>query len=84
MASEHGNQTVTIHILPNISRTKGNQTTELSQLIGSNMKNIFLEKGYRKCGGEAIPRSFSNKAKLSIYLDQHLFLFHANLGAIEI
>ena len=29
--------------------------------------NIFLEKSYTKCGGEAIPRPFS---KLSISLDQ--------------
>ena len=28
-----GQQTSTVHILPNISRSKGNQTMELSQLI---------------------------------------------------
>ena len=28
--------------------------------------NIFLEKSYTKCGGEAIPRPFSKKSKLRI------------------
>ena len=35
-----------------------------------NMRNIFLEKSYTKCGGETIPRLFSKKSKLSISLDQ--------------
>ena len=40
------------------------------QLIGCNMKNIFLEKSYTKCDGETSPRPFSEKLKLSISLDQ--------------
>ena len=47
-----------IHILPNISRSKGNQAVEFGQLIQYNMKNIFVEKSYTKCGGESIPDSF--------------------------
>ena len=43
---------------------------KLSQLIGCNMRNIFLEKSYTKCGEETIPRSISKKSKLSTYLDQ--------------
>ena len=39
------------------------------QLIEYNMKNIFLEKSYAKCGGETIPRPFSKKSKLSLSLD---------------
>ena len=39
------------------------------QLIECNIKNIFLEKSYTKCGGETSPRSLSEK-KLSISLDQ--------------
>ena len=35
------------------------------------MRNIFLEKPYTKYGGEASPRHFDKKSKLSIYLDQH-------------
>ena len=34
------------------------------------MRNIFLEKSYTKCGGEASPRPFYKKSKLSISLDQ--------------
>ena len=33
MASQPGEQTITIHILPNISRNKGNQTMKFGQLI---------------------------------------------------
>ena len=33
MASQPGEQTITIHILPNISRSKGNQTMKFRQLI---------------------------------------------------
>ena len=34
----------TIQILPNILRSKGNQTTKSGQLIEYNLKYIFLEK----------------------------------------
>ena len=68
MALQPGTQT--IHILSNISRSKGNQTIKFGQLIKYNMKNIFLEKSYTKCGGETIPKPFSKKSKLSISLDQ--------------
>ena len=70
MMSQPGYQTMGIHILPNISRSKGNQTMKLGQLIECNMRNIFLEKSYTKCGGETSPRPFSEKLKLSISLDQ--------------
>ena len=33
MTSQRGSQTVAIHILPNISRSKGNQTIKYGQLI---------------------------------------------------
>ena len=39
-------QIITIHILPNISRSKAKQTMKFGQLIAYNMKNIFLEKSY--------------------------------------
>ena len=48
-----------IHILTNISRSKGNQTMKFGQLIECNMENIFTEKSYAVCGGDTIPRSFS-------------------------
>ena len=59
------------------------------QLIEYNLRNYFLEKSYKKCGGETIPRPFFKKSKLSISLDQYskvsyiLCLLFANLRTIE-
>ena len=61
---------IVIHILANISRSKGNQTMKFGQLVECNMGNIFLEKSLKKCGGETSPRSLSVKLKLSISQDQ--------------
>ena len=58
MTSEAGQQISTIHILPNISRSKGNKTMNFFQLIEYNMINTFIEKLYLKCGGKASPRPF--------------------------
>ena len=59
-----------MHILPNISWSKANQTMKFGQLTQYNVKKNFLEKSYSKCGGETIPRPFSKKSELSISLDQ--------------
>ena len=50
MTSQPGQQTITIYILPNTSRSKGNQTINIliGQLIEYNKRNIFLQKSYRK------------------------------------
>ena len=50
MTSQPGLQTIAIHIFPNISRSKGNQTTKFFQLIECNKRSIFLQK---LCGNEA-------------------------------
>ena len=63
-------KTIVIHLLPNISRSKGNQTMKLCQLRDYNMRNIFLENSDTKCGEETSSRPFSEKLKLSISLDQ--------------
>ena len=53
------------------------------------MRNIFLERSYIKCGGEASPAHFSGKLKLRISLDQwskvlySLFLLCPKLRAIK-
>ena len=63
---------------------------QFGQLIESNMRRIFLEKLYSKCGGKTSPRPFSEKLKLSISLDLYsevlysLFLLYGKLRAIEI
>ena len=59
-----------INILPNISKSKGNQTMKFGILIECIMRNIFLEKSYTKCDGETSPRPFSEKLKSSISYDQ--------------
>ena len=58
-----------MHILPNILRNKGNQKIKFGQLIECNMRNVFLEKSYTKYDGETSPRLFSEKLKLSIFVD---------------
>ena len=70
MTSQPGKQTIAIHILPNISRSKGNQTMKFVKVIEYKKISIFLEKLYIKYGGETSPRSFSEKSKFSISLDQ--------------
>ena len=42
MTSQPGKQTIAIHILPNILKSKGNQIMKFGQLIEYNMSNIFL------------------------------------------
>ena len=70
MTSQLGYQTIAIHIFPNISSSKDNKTMTFSQLIEYNMRNIFIEKSYSKCGGETSPRPFSVKLKLRISLER--------------
>ena len=47
MTPQPGLQTITIHILPNISQSNGQN---FGQLIDHNMRNIFLQK---LCGNES-------------------------------
>ena len=66
----HNLQTkIAIHILPNISRKKGDQSLKY------NMRNIFLKKLYARCGGKTILIPFSKESKLSIFLDNSLKLY---------
>ena len=59
-------QAIVMHILPNILRSKDNQTMKFGQSIEYNVRNIFVEKSSTKCDAETISRPFS---KLSISLD---------------
>ena len=38
---------------------------KFGQLIECNMRNIFLEKSFTKCGAETSPRPFSEKLSTS-------------------
>ena len=61
---------------------------KFGQLIEYNMRHIFLEKSYTNCGGETIPRPFSEKSKLGLSLDQQSkylyssYLLHAKLSTV--
>ena len=70
MTSEPGWQTIAIHILNNISRSKGNEVMTFGQSMEFCMNKIFLEKSHTKSGGETIPRLLFKKSKLSICLNQ--------------
>ena len=48
MASQPGQQIITIHILPNVSRSKGSHTLEFGQVIEFSKRNILLRKPCRK------------------------------------
>ena len=78
-----------MHILPNISRSKGNQKVKFGQLIEYNMRNIFVQTSYAFCVGTS-PKSLSEKFSLNISLDQYskvqyiLFWLYAKLRAIEV
>ena len=49
---------IVIHILANISRSKGNPTMKFGHLKECKTRNIFLEKSYAKYGRETSPRPF--------------------------
>ena len=48
MTSQTGLQAIAMHILPNISQSKGNQTIKFGLLIEHNKRNFFLKKLCRK------------------------------------
>ena len=74
MTSQLEKQIISIHIFSNISRSKGSQTMEFGQLIEYNMRNIFLEKSYTKCGGKTSSRTSSKKSKLYLWIISLYFI----------
>ena len=56
MTSQHGLQTIAIHILSSISQSKSNQAIKFGQLIEYNKRNNFLQKLCRKWGRETNSR----------------------------
>ena len=66
MASEHGKQIIAIHVMPNISRSKVNQTMKFGQLVEQNMGNIMWWRIIvctlpLSAGGVDHPTKFSKK-----------------------
>ena len=66
MTSQHGLQTITIHILLNISQSKGNQTMKYGQLTEYNQRNIFVQKSCGKLGRETSSRPLYFLKKLNM------------------
>ena len=48
MMSQRGKRTVAIQVFANVSRSKGNQTMESGPLIEYKIRNISLEKPFKK------------------------------------
>ena len=53
MKSQPGEQTISIYILTNISRSKGNQAMTFDQLIEHNVR-AFFQKNHTQDAGEII------------------------------
>ena len=58
MTSQPGKQTIAIHILPNISRSKDNQTVNFGKLIQYNVRNIFLKNHAQNVVEKLFPDPF--------------------------
>ena len=63
---------------------------KFGHLVECDIRNIFLKKSYKKCGGVTTTRPFSEKLKFRTSLGQQskvlnsLFLLHSKLRAIKI
>ena len=64
MTSQPGNQTIAIHILPNISSSEGDHTLRFGPFIEYNMRSIFLEKSYPNLWGRNYSQTFFQKTKI--------------------
>ena len=91
LTSQPGLQKILMYILPNISKSKCNQTMKFDHLMECKIRNIFLEQSFTKCDGETSPRLFSDKLKLNTSLNQELIivlnsllLLYTKFRAIEI
>ena len=63
MTSQPGFQTMAVHILPNISQSKGNQTMQFGQLIEYNKRNIFFKNYVESEAWRLVPDLFLFFAK---------------------
>ena len=56
MTLQYGKQTMSVHTLPSISRSKGNQAMKFDRFIKGNMGDNFLQKLGAKCTEVISPR----------------------------
>ena len=64
MSSSTGKQTITIHTLSNVLRSKGNQTMKSGQLIEYKVRNIFFKKHAEIEAKKLVPDQFFFKKVL--------------------
>ena len=82
MTSHTGKQVIIIHILPNISRSKGNQAIKFSHLIAYKVRNILLQNSRRNVTGRLVLGLpfFKKRASCEVRSSsQHLELGHLEL-----
>ena len=79
MTSQPGNQTISILILPNISRSKSNHTIKIGQVIEHNDRKIFLQKSFRKWGKETSSRLLFVFQKNVIWVKATVLKFSFNI-----
>ena len=58
MTLKPGKQTITVHILPNISQSKGNKTMKSGQVLEYSKVNIFFKNHIEKEAGRLVPDLF--------------------------
>ena len=58
MTLQPGKQTIAIHILPYISRSKDNETVKLGELIEYNMRKVILKNHNQNVVEKLVPNSF--------------------------
>ena len=64
--SQPGLQTIAIHILPNISQSKGNQTMKFGQLIEYKGEIFFFKNYAENEAGRLVPGLFLFSKKLNM------------------
>ena len=64
-----------IKVLPNMSRSKDNQTKKVSQLIECNIRNIFMKKIIRKIWWRNYFQTFFSKTKIGQISGSKLWSF---------
>ena len=63
MMLKPGKQVITIHRLPNISRSKGNQTLKFGQLIEQNMRKLLMKNHTQDVVKKLFPERFLKNRK---------------------
>ena len=76
--SQVGQQTITIHILSNIPRSKDNKKMKFGQVIEYNRRNVFLQNHAKNEAGKLVPHLlvFFKKASYEVQASGLMFSFN--------